>query len=92
MSLTSWLTRRWPRVLGLQELADGVLPGPLPIRPANRAIIAAMDITKMLADLRTERENIEQAIIVLERIGRGQGERRGRPPKWITITHLKKVG
>jgi hypothetical protein len=30
-----------------------------------------MDITKMLADLRTEREHLKQAIIVLERIGRG---------------------
>jgi hypothetical protein len=38
----------------------------------------------MLADLRAERENIEQAIIVLERISRGQGKRRGRPPKWMT--------
>ncbi len=37
----------------------------------------------MLAELHEERENIEQAIIVLERIGRGQGKRRGRPPKWI---------
>lgn len=42
-----------------------------------------MDINKMLAELHEERENIEQAIIVLERIGRGQGKRRGRPPKWI---------
>jgi hypothetical protein len=38
----------------------------------------------MLDELRTERENIEQAIMVLERIGRGQGKRRGRPPKWMT--------
>lgn len=43
-----------------------------------------MEITKMIADLRAERENIEQAIIVLERISRGQGKRRGRPPKWMT--------
>jgi len=38
----------------------------------------------MLEELRTERENIEQTIIVLERMGRGQGKRRGRPPKWMT--------
>jgi hypothetical protein len=43
-----------------------------------------MDIDKMLAELRAEREHVEQAIIVLERIGRGQGKRRGRPPKWMT--------
>ena len=43
-----------------------------------------MDITKMLADLREEREQVEQAILVLERIGRGQGKRRGRPPAWMT--------
>ena len=51
---------------------------------AEYGIIAAMDINKMLADLREERENVEQAIIVLERIGRGEGKRRGRPPKWMT--------
>jgi hypothetical protein len=48
-----------------------------------------MDITKMLADLRTERENIEQTILVLERIGRGQGKRRGRPPKWMAEVKLR---
>jgi hypothetical protein len=42
-----------------------------------------MDILKMLADLREQREQIEQAIIVLERIARGQGKRRGRPPAWM---------
>ena len=38
----------------------------------------------MLVELREEREHIEQAIMVLERIARGQGKRRGRPPKWMT--------
>jgi len=37
----------------------------------------------MLAELRTELEHIEQAILVVERLGRGQGKRRGRPPKWM---------
>jgi hypothetical protein len=37
----------------------------------------------MLADLREEREAIEQAIIVLERIAAGQSKRRGRPPAWM---------
>ena len=37
----------------------------------------------MLADLREQRDQIEQAIIVLERIALGQGKRRGRPPLWM---------
>jgi hypothetical protein len=43
-----------------------------------------MDILKMLAELRAEREQIEEAILVLERIACGRGRRRGRPPKWMT--------
>jgi hypothetical protein len=43
-----------------------------------------MEITKMLAELRAEREQVEQAIMVLERIARGQGKRRGRPPAWMS--------
>jgi hypothetical protein len=39
-----------------------------------------MDFNKMLAELRTEREDIERAIISLERWG---GKRKGRPPKWM---------
>jgi hypothetical protein len=42
-----------------------------------------MDILKMLAELREQREAIEQAIIVLERIAAGQSKRRGRPPAWM---------
>jgi hypothetical protein len=43
-----------------------------------------MDVNKMLADLREEREQIEQAIMILERLARGRGKRRGRPPSWLT--------
>ncbi len=43
-----------------------------------------MDINKMLADLRQEREQIEEAILTLERLARGRGRRRGRPPSWMT--------
>jgi len=43
-----------------------------------------MDIGKMLADLRAERDQIEEAIVTLERLAAGRGKRRGRPPKWIT--------
>ena len=43
-----------------------------------------MEITKMISELRVERESIEQAIIALERGARGSGKRRGRPPKWMS--------
>ena len=42
-----------------------------------------MDILKMLAELRAERAQVEEAIIVLERLGTGSGKRRGRPPAWL---------
>lgn len=44
-----------------------------------------MDVLKMLADLRQEREQIEEAIVTLERLARGRGRRRGRPPAWMTV-------
>jgi DNA invertase Pin-like site-specific DNA recombinase len=43
-----------------------------------------MDVSKMLAELRQEREQIEEAIMSLERLARGRGKRRGRPPAWMT--------
>ncbi len=49
-----------------------------------------MDVTKMLADLRQEREAIEEAIMTLERLARGRGRRRGRPPAWMA--EIKKRG
>lgn len=49
-----------------------------------------MDVAKMLADLRQEREAIEEAIMTLERLARGRGKRRGRPPAWLT--EVKKRG
>lgn len=45
-----------------------------------------MDVNKMLADLRQEREQIDEAIMILERLARGRGKRRGRPPAWMTAT------
>ncbi|MFN3323815.1 MAG: hypothetical protein ACK5AZ_09995 [Bryobacteraceae bacterium] len=50
-----------------------------------------MDVTKMLAELRQEREQIEEAILSLERLARGRGKRRGRPPAWMSAT-VKKRG
>jgi hypothetical protein len=43
-----------------------------------------MDVAKMLSELREEREQIEEAILSLERLARGRGKRRGRPPTWMT--------
>jgi hypothetical protein len=42
-----------------------------------------MDILKSLTDLRQEREQIEEAIITLERLAGGPSKRRGRPPAWM---------
>ncbi len=42
-----------------------------------------MDVNKILVELRQEREQIEDAIISLERLARGRGKRRGRPPAWM---------
>lgn len=51
-----------------------------------------MDIMKMLAELRQEREAIEEAIITLERLARGQGKRRGRPPAWDGCAEVEARG
>jgi exoribonuclease II len=45
--------------------------------------VAILDVDKMLAELRLEREQIEEAILTLERLARGRGRRRGRPPSWL---------
>jgi len=42
-----------------------------------------MEIMNMLAELRQERLQIEEAILVLERLAQGRGRRRGRPPAWM---------
>jgi len=42
-----------------------------------------MDVSKILVELRQERIQIEEAILSLERLARGRGRRRGRPPAWL---------
>jgi hypothetical protein len=49
-----------------------------------------MDVAKIIAELRQEREQIEEAIISLERLARGRGRRRGRPPAWLSMTTKKR--
>ena len=51
-----------------------------------------MDITKILADLVQEFEQIDEAILSLERLTRGHGRRRGRPPTWMTKISIKRRG
>lgn len=43
----------------------------------------SMDVTKILEELRQERQNLEEAIMTLERLAEGRGRRRGRPPTWL---------
>jgi hypothetical protein len=45
-----------------------------------------MDVSKILADMRQEKEQLEEAILSLERLAMGRGRRRGRPPSWMTVT------
>ena len=42
-----------------------------------------MDVAKILAELKAEREQIEEAILSLERLARGRTRGRGRPPAWL---------
>lgn len=51
-----------------------------------------MDVTKILAELKSEREQIEEAILSLERLARGRGRRRGRPPAWMAEITQKRRG
>ena len=46
--------------------------------------VAFMNLTQMIAELRAERDGVEDAIHVLERIAMGRGKRRGRPPLWMS--------
>jgi len=51
-----------------------------------------MDVSKILTELREEREQIEEAILSLERLARGRGRRRGRPPAWMSEMTTKRRG
>ena len=37
----------------------------------------------MLAELRLERDQLEEAILTIERLAAGGKKRRGRPPNWM---------
>ena len=38
----------------------------------------------MLSELRSQKEQLEEAILVLQRLAAGGAKRRGRPPKWMS--------
>jgi len=44
----------------------------------------------MISELHAERAAIDEALITLERLARGRGNRRGRPPAWMTLVHASK--
>jgi hypothetical protein len=43
-----------------------------------------LDVAKILEELKQEKEQLEQAILTLERLAQGRSPRRGRPPAWLT--------
>ena len=45
-----------------------------------------MNLTKMIAELREQKQALEETMIMLERLARSQGTRRGRPPLFLTKT------
>ena len=51
-----------------------------------------MDVSKILTELKSEREQIEEAIMSLERLARGRGRGPGRPPNWMTEITTKRRG
>jgi hypothetical protein len=55
----------------------------------KRLLRTGMDINKILKDLRSEREEIQRAIMALERVG---GRRRGRPPQWMKELEQPRTG
>jgi len=42
-----------------------------------------MDILRVLIELQQQRDQVEEAILSLERLALGNGKWRGRPPAWI---------
>ncbi len=42
-----------------------------------------MDANKILDELRQQHDLLQHTIVTLERLARGQGKRRGRPPAWL---------
>jgi hypothetical protein len=43
-----------------------------------------MNLPKMIAELREHKRALEETMIMLERLARSQGKRRGRPPAFLS--------
>jgi hypothetical protein len=50
-----------------------------------------MDVNKILDELRSEHQQLGEAILSLERLAAG-GKRRGRPPAWLQAAQGKGPG
>lgn len=46
--------------------------------------IEAVDLSQVLADLHAERDAIDEAIAMMERLASSGVRRRGRPPEWMS--------
>lgn len=64
---------------GISSAVWGLKLAPLSLQTEFR-----MDVMKVLAELRQERQQLEEAILTLERLARSRGKRRGRPPAWMS--------
>ena len=52
-----------------------------------------MNLIKMIAELRAQKQALEETMMILERLARSQGKRRGRPPQFLSdagITRKRK--
>lgn len=45
-----------------------------------------MNLPKMIAELRAQKQALEETMILLERLARSQGKCRGRPPLFLSQT------
>jgi hypothetical protein len=65
---------------------QAVRDGPLSRVSSDKLLSSpTMDILKMLAELRAQRDQLDEAILTLTRLASGSGtKRRGRPPAWLT--------
>ncbi len=43
-----------------------------------------MNLIKMIAELREQKQALEETMMILERLARSQGKRRGRPPRFLS--------
>jgi hypothetical protein len=52
----------------------------------------AMDFARILSELRSQRDNLNEAIFSLERLAQSGPKKRGRPPKRVTEARVSGLG